>query len=170
MPLLLCTSVITTSTILCWPPCQRISPRFWILTYIRYEKSLSMVDRQTFSFLGIQNGFISALPYLAQLISTLIIGRLVDRLRTRKTFSITVLRKGQTVIGRTDVRRRNELYRCLELSLRYAGYLRMSRGHWLHEMWSCICSYLLYCFGWLSGFSKLWGFDISLGYRIKLCR
>lgn len=96
--------------------------------------SLWLIDKRFLSRLGIQNGFIFALPYLAQLISTLIVGRIVDQLRTRKTFSITVLRKGQTVIGRTDVRTRNELDSCLEFSLRYGWYLRMSGGHRLHEM------------------------------------
>jgi len=46
-----------------------------------------------------QNGLISALPYFAQLIFTLIVGRIVDKIRESKRFSITALRKVQTIIG-----------------------------------------------------------------------
>ena len=107
----LCTSVIITSTILSWLPYQRISPLFWILTCTRYGSSHSLTSSTEFRYPSLswafQNGFLFALPYLAQMISTLIIGRIVDRLRTRKTFSITVLRKGQTLIGRTTVQATN---------------------------------------------------------------
>ncbi|CAF4919716.1 unnamed protein product [Rotaria sp. Silwood1] len=46
-----------------------------------------------------QNGFIFALPYFVQFLITIIVGPLIDRLRVRKTFSITALRKTQTIIG-----------------------------------------------------------------------
>ncbi|CAF0742789.1 unnamed protein product [Adineta steineri] len=45
------------------------------------------------------NGLIFALPYFAQFLVTIIVGTIVDRIRARKLLSITVLRKGQTIIG-----------------------------------------------------------------------
>lgn len=52
------------------------------------------------SLFFLKNGFIFALPYLAQFLMTIIIGRFVDYLRMRRTFSTTVLRKLQAIIGR----------------------------------------------------------------------
>ncbi|CAF0896386.1 unnamed protein product [Rotaria sordida] len=46
-----------------------------------------------------QNGFIFALPYFVQSLTTIIVGRIIDRLRARKICSITTLRKIQTIIG-----------------------------------------------------------------------
>jgi hypothetical protein len=51
----------------------------------------------------IKNGFIFAIPYIAQFLITIVVGRIVDRMRIRKTFSITTLRKGQAVIGKTKI-------------------------------------------------------------------
>ncbi|CAF0889221.1 unnamed protein product [Adineta steineri] len=45
------------------------------------------------------NGLIFALPYFAQFLVTIVVGTIVDRIRARKVLSITVLRKGQTIIG-----------------------------------------------------------------------
>lgn len=45
------------------------------------------------------------MPYVAQLLVTLIVGRLVDYIRVRKILSITVLRKLQAVIGNNKTRR-----------------------------------------------------------------
>jgi ACS family sodium-dependent inorganic phosphate cotransporter-like MFS transporter 5 len=46
-----------------------------------------------------ENGFLFALPYVVQLLTTLAVGRTVDYLRVRKIFSVTTLRKSQAVIG-----------------------------------------------------------------------
>ncbi|CAF1364609.1 unnamed protein product [Rotaria sordida] len=46
-----------------------------------------------------QNGLLSALPYFAQFLVTIIMGPIVDRIRRRNILSITILRKGQAIIG-----------------------------------------------------------------------
>ncbi len=52
-------------------------------------------------FFFVKNGFLFALPYVVQLLTTLAVGRTVDYLRVRKIFSVTTLRKSQAVIGNT---------------------------------------------------------------------
>lgn len=69
-------------------------------------------DKQTFLIdllnLHFQSGFLFALPYIAQFLVTIISGLIVDRIRARKTFSITTLRKTQTVIGNKEYSWTNE--------------------------------------------------------------
>ncbi|CAF5038839.1 unnamed protein product [Rotaria sp. Silwood1] len=70
-------------------------------TYIYYTllTSLPTYFATILNFNLQQNGFIFALPYFVQFLTTIIVGQIVDRLRARKTFSITTLRKTQTIIG-----------------------------------------------------------------------
>ena len=47
-----------------------------------------------------QNSFIFALPYFAQFLMTITVGQMIDRIRARKLFSITILRKPQAITGK----------------------------------------------------------------------
>ncbi|CAF3872931.1 unnamed protein product [Rotaria sp. Silwood1] len=87
--------------IACCPPVYGLAIMHVCYTYIYYTllTSLPTYFATILNFNLQQNGFIFALPYFVQFLTTIIVGQIVDRLRARKTFSITTLRKTQTIIG-----------------------------------------------------------------------
>ncbi|CAF3044070.1 unnamed protein product [Rotaria sp. Silwood2] len=87
--------------IACCPPVYGLAIMHVCYNYIYYTllTSLPTYFATILNFNLQQNGFIFALPYFVQFLITIIVGQIVDRLRARKTFSITTLRKTQTIIG-----------------------------------------------------------------------
>ena len=68
-----------------------------------YNIFFKIFTKFNFCSIFLQNGFISALPYVALVLITLVAGQIVDRIRARKIFSITTLRKAQAIIGKTNM-------------------------------------------------------------------
>ncbi|CAF0896316.1 unnamed protein product [Rotaria sordida] len=87
--------------IACCPPVYAIAIMHicYNFTYYTLLTSLPTYFSTILKFDLQQSGFTFALPYCVQFLVTIIVGQIVDRLRVRKTFSITTLRKTQTIIG-----------------------------------------------------------------------
>ena len=74
-----------------------------ILNFDLHQVSeIFILSRNSFIIDLIKNGFVSAMPYFAQFLSTVIVGIIVDYLRVHKILSITILRKVQTIIGENE--------------------------------------------------------------------
>ncbi|CAF4518676.1 unnamed protein product [Rotaria sp. Silwood2] len=87
--------------IACCPPLYGIAIMHLCYNFI-YDTLLTTLPTYFATILNFnlqQNGFIFALPYFVQFLITIIVGPLIDRLRVRKTFSITAFRETQTIIG-----------------------------------------------------------------------